>query len=237
MHRMGQDTTVRTLTSLPSECSKGDECGIRDDVTVVVMAKEPVPGRSKTRLCPPLTWTEAAEVARAALNDTLAVVSRLPVARRVLVLDGRPAGLVPPGVEVIPQAGGGLDERLAAAFDRVGGPSLLIGMDTPQITFDLMESAVELFLTPDVDAVLGLSEDGGWWAIGLQAANPGVFIGVPMSTPITGVHQRAQMDQYGLRVRALPQLRDVDTFDDAKAVAELIPESRFASALRRIRHQ
>lgn len=58
-----------------------------------------------------------------------------------------------------------------------------------------------------------------------------------MSTPITGAHQRAQMDQYGLRVRALPQLRDVDTFDDAKAVAELIPESRFTSALRRIRHQ
>ncbi|HET8683427.1 MAG TPA: TIGR04282 family arsenosugar biosynthesis glycosyltransferase [Micromonosporaceae bacterium] len=197
-----------------------------------MIAKAPAAGRSKTRLCPPLTPAEAADVARASLADTLSAVCQVPVRRRVLVLDGDPAGIVPPGVDLLPQAGGGLDERLAAAFDEAGGPSLLIGMDTPQVTPVLLESAVTLLLRPGVDAVLGLAEDGGWWAIGLRTPNPALFLGVPMSTPVTGARQRARLDEYGLHTRELPPLRDVDTIEDAYAVAALVPGSRFAAALR-----
>ncbi len=83
---------------------------------VLVIAKEPVAGRVKTRLCPPFTPAEAAELAAAALADTLEAVLALPARRRVLVLDGRPGPWVPPGFDVVPQSAGGLDERLAAAF-------------------------------------------------------------------------------------------------------------------------
>ena len=103
-------------------------------VTLMVIAKEPLPGRAKTRLSPPCTPGEAAALAGAALLDTLEVVSRTPAERRVLVFDGDPGRFSRPGLEVIQQRGAGLGERLAAAFEDVAQPALLIGMDTPQLT-------------------------------------------------------------------------------------------------------
>ena len=101
----------------------------------VVIAKEPVPGRVKTRLTPPFTPAEAALLAEAALADTLAAVAAAPVSRHVLALDGAPADWLPAGFDVIPQRGGGLDERLAAAFADTHAtlplPMVLVGMDTP----------------------------------------------------------------------------------------------------------
>ncbi len=106
-----------------------------EDVTLLVIAKEPVAGRVKTRLSPPFSPAQAAAWPQAALHDTLDVVSRTPARRRVLVFDGDPAGWVMPGWEVVAQRGDGLDERLAAAFADTGpGPALLVGMDTPQLT-------------------------------------------------------------------------------------------------------
>jgi len=93
---------------------------------LVVIAKAPLPGRSKTRLCPPCTPHEAAALAEAALRDTLAAVLAAPVrARRVLVLDGEPGRWLPAGIEVIAQRGDGLGARLAAAFADVGGSAFL----------------------------------------------------------------------------------------------------------------
>ena len=73
---------------------------------LLVLAKEPVAGRAKTRLTPPLDPRQAAQVARAALLDTLAVVARVPGVRRTVVLDGSPDGWLPPGFAVLPQRGG-----------------------------------------------------------------------------------------------------------------------------------
>ncbi|POX42483.1 glycosyltransferase, partial [Streptomyces sp. Ru72] len=84
--------------------------------TLLVIAKEPVPGRVKTRLTPPYTPQEAAALAEAALTDTLNTMLQVPARRRVLVLDGARGPWLPPGFEVLPQAPGGLDERIAAAF-------------------------------------------------------------------------------------------------------------------------
>ncbi|MFD8964032.1 DUF2064 domain-containing protein [Streptomyces sp. NPDC059568] len=200
--------------------------------TVLVLAKEPVPGRVKTRLTPPYSPAQAAVLAEAALADTLDAVLRAAVRRRVLVLDGEPGPWLPAGVEVVPQAGGGLDERIAAAFAAVSdGPALLIGMDTPQLTAGLLD-AVDWY---GGDAWFGPAADGGFWALGFAEPSlaPSLVRGVPMSTPETGRLQRHRLAAAGLTVCDLPPLRDVDTAADAVAVAADAPGTRFAAALSR----
>ena len=196
--------------------------------TLLVIAKEPRPGRVKTRLTPPFSPQEAAQLAEAALADTLHAVAAAPASRRVLVLEGAPGPWLPPGFEVVPQCAGGLDERLAAAFAHCRGPALLVGMDTPQVTPRLL--TVDF---ADCDAYLGPAEDGGFWALGLADPDPGLLRGVPMSTPVTGAVQRKRLVAAGLRVRDLPPLRDVDVAADARAVAALAPHGRFAARLAR----
>ena len=194
---------------------------------LIVLAKAPRAGRVKTRLCPPCTPAEAAELARAALLDTLAAAP--PAGRRVLVLDGEPGPWLPPGWEVLPQRCGGLGDRLAGAFADVAEPALLVGMDTPQVTPALL--AAGLARLAHADAVLGPAPDGGYWAIGLRRADRAVFAGVPMSEARTGAVQRARLAALGLRTAELPTLRDVDTIADARLVARAAPAGRFAAAL------
>jgi rSAM/selenodomain-associated transferase 1 len=201
------------------------------DFAIIVIAKSPVAGRVKTRLCPPCTHEQAATLAAAALADTLATVRAMRSASRVLALDGAAGPWIPDGFDVVPQLGSGLDERLANAFAAVTGPALLIGMDTPQVTTALLTDAIAELLAPGADAVLGPASDGGWWAIGLRRADPRVFVGVPMSTPQTCTAQRARLRTLGLQYTTLPTLRDVDTFADARAVAADIRHSHFAAAL------
>lgn len=198
---------------------------------LIVIAKEPAPGRAKTRLCPPCTPEEAAAIAEAALADTLDAVCAVPGVEPVLVLDGAPGAWLPEGVRVVPQRGSGLAERIASAFDDVGGPSLLIGMDTPQVMVSTLSSACQLLFSRSVDAVLGPSVDGGWWALGLSKADGRVLSGVPMSTDHTVHAQRARLRELSLRFEELPTLRDVDLSDDALAVAAEVPGSRFARAV------
>jgi rSAM/selenodomain-associated transferase 1 len=201
-------------------------------VTVIVLAKAPAPGRVKTRLCPPCDPEQAAALAEAALVDTLRSVAAIRSERRVLVFDGAPGPWLPANFEVLPQRGEGLDERLAHAFTDTGTGGVLIGMDTPQVTPARLTAALRALGAPGVDAVLGPSVDGGWWALGLRTPDPAVFLGVPMSTPHTGDAQRARLHELRLRTASLPTLRDVDDFDDALAVARTTPGSRFAATLR-----
>jgi glycosyltransferase A (GT-A) superfamily protein (DUF2064 family) len=197
----------------------------------LVIAKEPVPGRVKTRLCPPCTPEVAARIAAAALDDTLAAVDATPATSRTLVLDGRyPA---PPGWRTVAQRGDGLAERLAHAFRDTAIPgvsSFLVGMDTPQLTPRLLAAAMP---GPDFDATLGLAPDGGWWGLGLRRPlHAEELRTVPMSTAETGARTLAALRRAGLRVALLPELRDVDTAGDARAVATLCGhDSRFARAV------
>lgn len=203
-----------------------------DAPTLLVIAKEPVPGRVKTRLTPRYTPHQAAALAEAALTDTLHAVLRTRARRRVLVLDGRPGPWLPPGFDVLPQGAGGLDERLAAAFAaHAGGPTLLVGMDTPQLTPELLGPAVGAQAWRECDAWFGPAADGGFWALGLAEPDPELLRGVPMSTGHTGAAQRRRLTDAGLRVRDLPVLRDVDTASDAVEVAARVPGSRFAARL------
>ena len=191
-------------------------------VQLLVLAKEPVPGRVKTRLSPALTPDQAAEVARASLCDTLTAIACTPVARRVLVLDGDPKAFIRQDFDVLAQTDGDLGRRLASAFDEAWDtcalPMLLIGMDTPQVTAELLSRAAQQLLD-SADGVLGLAEDGGWWALGLHAPLPGAFEGVPMSVDVTGSSQRQRLAELGLRPSVLPVLKDIDHVEDVALVA------------------
>ena len=200
---------------------------------LLVIAKAPVPGRVKTRLCPPGTYAQAAEIAAAALADTLAAAGATAAVRHTIVHSGQIP--VPDGWHRVPQRGDGLGARLANGFAdtaRPGTGSLLIGMDTPQVTPALLGTVAAGL--GRYDAVLGPAEDGGWWALALRdPADARVLRDVPMSTMDTGTLTVAALRSGGLRVGYGPTLRDVDTAPDAWHVARLCPDTAFAAAVSR----
>jgi glycosyltransferase A (GT-A) superfamily protein (DUF2064 family) len=212
-------------------------------VHVLVMAKAPVAGLVKTRLCPPLSPDEAADVAAAALADTLAAVAECRADRKIIALDGQPGPWLPEGFDVIPQVGRGLGPRLANAWAgtaaSTGGWGIQIGMDTPQVTASELDDLLALLDSPPTDrqeraAVLGPASDGGWWVIGLPGIDPRrVFSGVEMSTPYTGDAQLRRLRALGLDVSVVQEHRDVDAVADLAAVAEAHPHLRTAAAWRR----
>jgi rSAM/selenodomain-associated transferase 1 len=193
---------------------------------LVVIAKAPVPGRSKTRLTPPCTPEQAAAIAAAALGDTLGAARRVPGARVVVALDGAPDGLDLAGCTVVPQVEGDLGTRLAAAFSDAMAdgevPTLLVGMDTPQVSPALLARCLaRLEAAGPGTAVLGPSTDGGWWALGLHAAaSARPLAEVPMSRTDTCARTRRALADAGLAVSGLPTLTDIDHFPDALAVAD-----------------
>jgi glycosyltransferase A (GT-A) superfamily protein (DUF2064 family) len=203
-----------------------------------------VPGFAKTRLCPPASPGQAAEIAAAALLDTLDAVLGTPYVLPVVALTGelalarRAAELrrLLRHTEVIDQRGNGLAARLAAAHADTatrhpGLPVLQIGMDTPQLTPDLLGAAADQ-LANGADAVLGPAADGGWWGLGLrEPRHAAVLREVPMSRPDTEAHTRDALRRRGLRVEALPALSDVDTMSDAEVVARFAQGGRFALAV------
>jgi glycosyltransferase A (GT-A) superfamily protein (DUF2064 family) len=211
--------------------------------TLIVIAKETIPGKVKTRLHPPLSYEEAAEVAAAAIQDTLAAASAVDVDRRILYFDGN---LFPPGsedYEVVPQGTGDLDVRLAHIFDHCTGPTVLIGMDTPQLDAQVLRDMFARWAAEDedeatdavtTDVFFGFANDGGFWTLGMREPDGSLILGVPMSQDDTGRVQLDRLEAAGLSASLVPELVDVDTIDDARTVATLAPHTRFAETLRRI---
>jgi len=208
--------------------------------TVLVLAKAPVPGQVKTRLCPPATPGEAARIAAASLLDTLdttrgrctvvALVGSLADAERRAEVRAALAHC-----RVVPQRGATFAARLVAAHADAGGsgPVIQLGMDTPQLDEALLDEAGRAL--GSCDAVLGPARDGGWWALGVHdPRHARVLAGVPMSTPDTGALTLRALRAAGLRVTLLPELSDVDTMEDAERVAAVAPGSRFAAAVAQV---
>jgi uncharacterized protein len=204
--------------------------------TVLVVAKAPVPGLAKTRIAAEIGVDAAADLAAAALLDTLdtvvgsgltvvvAITGDVDRAARADELRTVLAGLV-----VVPQVGTTFGERLARAhLDADGGHGVVqVGMDSPQLRADdLREAAARL---TDHASVLGPAEDGGWWLLGVRrGSDASALATVEMSASTTGQHTREVIPAPTALLRTL---RDVDTWDDARAVAEEIPGSRFAAAV------
>jgi uncharacterized protein len=214
-------------------------------VVVLVVAKAPVPGQAKTRLAAGVGNQAAADIAAAALLDTLDAVAAAPVEAPVVALTGdmddasnsdeirdRLADFT-----VVEQRGADFAERLAnahrdAAAAFTGLPVLQIGMETPQVTADLIGEWVRELLA--ADAVLGPARDGGWWVLGVaDAAMADCLRTVPMSRSDTGVVTLGALGDAGAYVSLVPALADVDTVDDIDAVRNACaPGSRFALVTR-----
>ncbi len=207
------------------------------------MAKAPVVGRAKTRLGRRVGMAVAADLASAALLDTLdACVDAVGADRCSIALEGDLLDAVR-GDElaealrrwhVFGQRGGELGERLAFAHaDAPAGPRVQIGMDTPQVTPTLLHGVLAGLRTHD--ATMAPAADGGWWALAVSAGNDaGALVDVPMSTPTTGQDTIAALRAGGLSVATGPVLRDVDTVEDAARVAARAPGTRFAATWRAV---
>ncbi|MGP4017624.1 TIGR04282 family arsenosugar biosynthesis glycosyltransferase [Saccharopolyspora sp. 5N708] len=210
---------------------------------LLVVAKAPVPGLAKTRLCPPATHEEAARVAAASLLDTLDAVASTPRVHPVVALAGdlnaatcsTELRAALHGWTVLDQRGDSFPRRLAAAHADTaaahpGLPIVQIGMDTPQVTPELLAEACSALRA--ADAALGLADDGGWWVAGFRSAAAAELLGaIPTSRDDTGARTLAALRAAGLRVAPLPRLSDVDTMADALRVADSLPSSRFAASL------
>lgn len=211
-------------------------------VTVLVVAKAPEPGRAKTRLAATVGDGVAAEIAAAALLDTLDAVAAAPVAARVVALTGD-LGAAAGAAEirrrlesftVVAQRGEDFADRLANAHADAadGRPVLQIGMDTPQVTAELLGDCARRLLQSR--AVLGLAHDGGWWVLGVAApAMAECLRGVPMSRPDTGELTLKALRDNGIDVTPVQRLADIDVVDDVAAVRDACgPASRFARVTR-----
>ena len=220
-------------TAAPAFAAIGEAPSSADTTHVmrwIVMAKQPVAGRVKTRLCPPLTPVEAAAVYEALLAGTLRAVARgLPGWGDELVLCYTPgdarevfwrdyAEPLPVCVELLEQADGDLGQRLAAAHKATPGPSLFLGGDAPDVPDSYLAAVREAVLNADV--VLGPSSDGGYWCLGLQPQvdAAALLAEIPWSSgqEYEATHRAAI--KMGLKVALVPTWDDVDRFDDLVAL-------------------
>ena len=214
--------------------------------TLLVIAKAPIAGFAKTRLTPDFSPREAAQIAAAALLDTLRAVRHSGVRHRMVAWTGDLTRAELSGelstalseFDLIPQRGTTFGQRLANAHadaSRLGLPVLQIGMDTPQAGPALLAVSATLLLECG-DTVLGPASDGGWWALGLTDPRPARTLAeVPMSTDRTGELTREALSRCGCRIRRLPILTDVDTAADALAVAEE-HRGHFSRTVEQLRH-
>lgn len=209
---------------------------------VLVVAKAPVAGQAKTRLARDVGAAVAAELAAASLLDTLrACVDAVGAESCHLALTGDLAAAVRghdvrralAGWTLHAQHGPDLATRLANAHGAMPAdrPVVQVGMDTPQLRPGDLTAAGAL--TAEHDAALGPAPDGGWWVLALR--EPGgarSLASVVMSTPTTYDDTRCALERDGLAVGRAAELRDVDTIEDARAVARDAPGTEFARVWR-----
>jgi rSAM/selenodomain-associated transferase 1 len=199
---------------------------------VMIMAKAPYPGQVKTRLCPPLTPWQAAALGRAFLCDKIAQVRTLTSARPAIAY--APASGADFFVDVAPdftriaQQGPGLGERLIHSLEyflNLGYAGVMaIDSDTPTLPTHYLQQAVALLTKPDVDVVIGPSDDGGYYLIGLRAMHHALFIDMPWSTSAVLPETVRRAEALKLRVAWLPAWFDVDTPADLARLRTMLSE-------------
>lgn len=191
------------------------------DQALIVVAKEPIRGRTKTRLCPPFTHESAAEFYRCLLLDTLALMARLPHVDRTVAYapeGARPffRRIAPNGFKMVPQHGMDLGERLSNAMRhhfRMGYRRVAI-MNSDGPTLPLAYLAEAFSGLDGADVTLGPSHDGGYYLIGMKRPQPALFQGITWSTAQVTSQTLAIGRRLGLRVHLLPEWYDVDVAED-----------------------
>lgn len=186
---------------------------------VVIMAKVPSPGQVKTRLCPPLTPPQAAALARAFVFDKIAQVRTLTDARPALAYTPASGddyfGEVAPDFTLIAQQGPDLSARLIHTVEYFLGLGdtgvMAIDSDTPTLPTAYLQQAITLLAQPEVDVVLGPSEDGGYYLIGMRTLHRELFEAMPWSTAEVFPETMRRATALGLHVAQLPVWFDVDT--------------------------
>jgi rSAM/selenodomain-associated transferase 1 len=191
------------------------------DNALIVVAKEPVPGQTKTRLCPPFTLEGAAELYRCLLLDTLALMQQLKTADHTVAYTptsarGYFAHLLPNGFRLVPQEGADLGMRLANTlghhFDLGYRRVVIMNSDGPTLPMTYLEAAFSGLERADV--VLGIGHDGGYYLIGMKRLYPELFQGIEWSTERVIPQTLAICRRLELVVLPLPEWYDVDIETD-----------------------
>ncbi len=189
-----------------------------DPLTVIVFAKPPHPGESKTRLATRIGAEQASLLARAFVYDSLHQLGRFRNLKPVLATTAPwPEELValPEGMEVWQQGPGDLGDRLERVMFKAlqsTKTAIALGADTPGLPEKMMLEAVHSL--QQNDAVLGPARDGGFYLLGLRRCPPGVFVELPWSTPHTLAATEQRLRSYELTVERVSPWFDVDTLED-----------------------
>ncbi len=201
---------------------RADRAGV---CALAVMAKAPRPGKVKTRLQPPLTAEEAAALNICFLRDTtrnLAGVAAAGAAQGLVCYtpvgdEEAFEGLLPDGFALVAQRGDGFGERLhLAATDILAcgfGAVCLIDSDSPTVPTAAFAAAVAALQAPGDRVVVGGSDDGGYYLIGLKKPHRAPFERITWSTGLVFAETIERVQEAGLAVVELPVWYDVD--DDA----------------------
>jgi rSAM/selenodomain-associated transferase 1 len=202
---------------------------------LIVVAKRPQAGRTKTRLCPPLSPQQAAELYSCFIADTLALMARVDSVDPIVAYAPRSAGAyfrerVTSAFSLLPQVGNTLGQRLNQLLSRclsMGYDQVVVmNSDSPTMPPQYLHQAFSWLDKPEVDVVLGPTDDGGYYLIGLKRPCPRLF-GVTMSTPTVLQETLALARAEGLQAACLPIWYDVDTVHDLqRLIGELagLPE-------------
>lgn len=216
--------THRHLSPLQSEASAQGRCAF------AIMTKAPQAGQVKTRLTPPLSAEESAALNRAFLRDLSAAIIAAGEPGQGIAcytpagLEEVYADLLPAGFQMLVQREGDLSARLVGAVDdlfSIGFRAVcLLNSDSPTMPPSSLAEAARFLTGPDDCLVLGPSDDGGYYLIGMNQSHPELFAEIDWSTARVLPQTRARADALGVRVQVLPGCFDVDDNDTLHRLCE-----------------
>jgi rSAM/selenodomain-associated transferase 1 len=192
---------------------------------LVVMAKAPVPGTVKTRLVPPFSFEEAAELYRCLLLDQIDNLNSFRDADLFLAFSPDEAAsffkeIVPAGFACFPQRGEDLGERMNHAFIELSNKGYkhiaIIGGDLPAFPQRFLEEAFVRLERSETDVVLGPSRDGGYYLIGMNRPIPEIFEEITWGSDSVLSSTIQKLSKLGLKPHLLPLWFDIDTPEDLR---------------------
>lgn len=195
---------------------------------LLILAKEPVPGRVKTRLAQDVGAERASAIYRRLAEETVLRLAAGPWTTRVCFdppgsLPAFEAWLGSSGTAFVPQPGGDLGARIGRLLEEAlknADCACVVGTDAPGVDVARVEWAFRILEEDaEVDVVVNPAQDGGYVLLALRHAVPELFRGIPWSTPAVLDETLRAAARNGLETRLLPTLADVDT----EADLELLP--------------